>query len=171
VVRAGRQRDAYLGLGSNVGDRRERLRAALDELQRAGLVRVSVSSLYESEALGPVTQDRFINAVACFTVEIGPRRLLARCLEIEQTLGRQPGVLKGPRVIDIDLLLVDDAVCAWPELVLPHPELTRRAFVLQPLLEIAPELTDPRDGRPLHDHLLSVSEQKIWKVEEAGWER
>jgi 2-amino-4-hydroxy-6-hydroxymethyldihydropteridine diphosphokinase len=137
----------YLGLGSNLGSRRANLEQALARLQDADLRVQQVSSVYESEPVGPVPrQPLFLNAVARVQTSLGPRELLSRCLEVEDRMGRQRLVDKGPRSIDVDLLLVNDVVASWPELQLPHPELTRRAFVLLPLMEIAPLLTDPRDS-------------------------
>jgi len=138
---------AFLGLGSNLGDRRANLEQALERLAGPELCVCGVSSLYESEPVGPVPdQPPFLNAVARVLTSLPARRLLSRCLEVEAQLGRQRTVAKGPRVIDLDLLLLDDLVASWPELELPHPELTRRAFVLAPLMELAPLLVDPRDG-------------------------
>jgi 2-amino-4-hydroxy-6-hydroxymethyldihydropteridine diphosphokinase len=90
-------------------------------------------------------QPRFYNAVAQVQTTLDPCALLKRCLEVEALMGRRREVVKGPRVIDIDLLLIGDLVASWPELTIPHPELSRRAFVLLPLLEISPMATDPRD--------------------------
>jgi len=138
---------AYLGLGSNLGDRRANLEQALWRLQDTDLRVIQVSSVYESAPVGPCPdQPAFYNAVAHVRADLTPRELLGRCLQVEAQLGRVRGVPKGPRPIDIDMLLVDDLVASWPELELPHPQLTRRAFVLAPLMEIAPLTTDPRDG-------------------------
>jgi 2-amino-4-hydroxy-6-hydroxymethyldihydropteridine diphosphokinase len=138
---------AYLGLGSNLGDRRANLEQALWRLQAPDLRVIQVSSVYESAPVGPVPdQPAFENAAAHVRTDLTPRELLSRCLKVEAELGRVRRVAQGPRCIDVDLLLVDDLVASWPELELPHPELTRRAFVLAPLMEIAPLATDPRDG-------------------------
>ena len=145
---------AYLGLGSNLGDRLANLRAALARLRGVR----ACSSVYETEALTVEPQPAFYNAVVEVEVEEGPRALLQRCLALEAALGRRRTTLQAPRIIDVDLLLYDELVAAWPELVLPHPALAHRAFVLRPLAELAPGLRDPRDGRVLHD-LLAVLER------------
>jgi 2-amino-4-hydroxy-6-hydroxymethyldihydropteridine diphosphokinase len=145
----------YLGLGSNLGDRAGELAGALALLAAGpGIAVRRVSSIYESAALGPVpAQPRFLNAAAELASELAPRALLARCLAVEEERGRKRWRLKGPRSIDLDLLLVPGLVAVWPELVLPHPELARRAFALVPLLELAPDIVDPRSGRRLAEAL------------------
>src|SRR5207253_2366745 len=124
----------YLGLGSNMGNRRENLRLALGRLQP--LVRVEqVSSLYETAPVGVEEQPPFLNAVARVTTGLRPRALLRLVKSIEDEIGRRPGPVWGPRPIDIDLLLVGDEVIETPDLTLPHPRLGERGFVLLPLYE------------------------------------
>jgi 2-amino-4-hydroxy-6-hydroxymethyldihydropteridine diphosphokinase len=154
-------RTVYLGLGSNLGDRSGLLAQALDALRREGIEVLRVSSIYESDPVGPIReQPTFLNAVAELRTELEPDTLLSLCLEIEGSLGRvrDRDRDKGPRTIDLDLLLAEDAICRSPRLELPHPALTERAFVLGPLLELEPRLADPRDGRPLAEHLARVAE-------------
>jgi len=153
------KRRAFIGLGSNLGERLGQLRAAVAALAERGLPPRRASSVYESAPHGPVRdQPAFLNAVVEVESELAPRELLQRCQEIEAALGREHTVLvKGPRAIDLDLLLVEELVASWPELVLPHPELTRRAFVLVPLLELEPGLCDPRTGRPLAEQLEGLA--------------
>jgi 2-amino-4-hydroxy-6-hydroxymethyldihydropteridine diphosphokinase len=140
-------RTAYLGLGSNLGDRATNLNRALHHLERLDLQIVQVSSIYQSQPVGPVTeQPNFLNAVVQIESSLTPLQLLRHCLAIETKLGRERLIPKGPRLIDIDLLLVEDLLLETPELILPHPELTHRAFVLVPLLELTPMLINPRDG-------------------------
>lgn len=151
----------YVGMGSNLGDRLAQLRRAVASLQSAGEIERS-SSVYETEPIGPVLdQPRFLNAVVALRTNLEPRQLLRRLQQLEQELGRAPGVPKGPRVIDLDLLLFGDRVAAWPELVIPHPELARRAFVLVPLLELASGAVDPRSGRPLAAYLAELGEAQV----------
>jgi len=155
----------FLGLGSNLGDRVENLRAALEALARSAVLPCRCSWVYESAPLGPVLdQPVFLNLVLEVESPLPPRALLARLQEVETELGRRTGVPKGPRVIDIDLLLVEELVATWPELVLPHPEIGRRAFVLRPLLELEPDLRDPRSGRPLGEKLAAVQEQQVQRL-------
>lgn len=151
----------YVGLGSNLGDRQAQLSLALASLAPRGVFVRRVSSVYESEPVGPVReQPAFYNAVAEVETELSPRAALRACLEVEHELGRRRLVTQGPRTIDLDLLLAGDLVVCWPELELPHPELTTRAFVLRPLLELRADLSDPRDGSPLAAHLARVEQQQ-----------
>ncbi len=139
---------AYVGLGGNLGDRRSYLERALDLLDRDPEIRVAdVSSFRDTEPVGYVDQPRFLNAVAAVETELGPRELLERMLAVERVLGRErAGPRYGPRTIDLDLLLYGDEEIAEPGLVVPHPRLAERAFVLEPLAELAPDLVLP-DGR------------------------
>jgi 2-amino-4-hydroxy-6-hydroxymethyldihydropteridine diphosphokinase len=139
---------AYVGLGGNLGDRCSYLERALDLLDRDPEIRVAdVSSFRDTEPVGYVDQPRFLNAVAAVETELGPRELLERMLAVERVLGRErAGPRYGPRTIDLDLLLYGDEAIAEPGLVVPHPRLAERAFVLEPLAELAPDLVLP-DGR------------------------
>lgn len=150
---------AYLGLGSNLGDRGQQLRSALEALEARGITVLARSSVYETSPVGPVKdQPPFLNMVARVQCELSPLELLRSCLLVERELGRprERAVAKGPRIIDLDLLLMGQRVESHPELDLPHPELVRRAFVLQPLLELDPDLVDPRDGQPLRKGLTPL---------------
>jgi 2-amino-4-hydroxy-6-hydroxymethyldihydropteridine diphosphokinase len=136
---------AYIALGANLGDREQNLRAALDLLSATPGVRVTrVSSFLENPAVGgPPGSPPFLNAAAELETTLEPRRLLARLLEIEQTLGRRRREKWGPRPIDLDLLLYGDQVIDVPDLKVPHPLMHERRFVLQPLAEIAPRAVHP----------------------------
>ena len=139
---------AYLSLGSNLGGREANLRRALELLGKgAGLKVVAVSSLYQTSPVGYTEQPDFVNLAAEVETSLGPHGLLRRCLEVEDEMGRVREERWGPRLIDVDVLLYGEEVVNDEELVLPHPEMLNRAFVLVPLLEIAPALTMP-DGRP-----------------------
>jgi 2-amino-4-hydroxy-6-hydroxymethyldihydropteridine diphosphokinase len=133
---------AYLSLGSNVGDRSEQLRDAQARLSAAGRL-VAVSSLYETEPVEFTEQPWFLNCVLELETEKTPQELMAMILGIEQEMGRRRVRKKGPRTIDIDILLVGDAVIDSPELAVPHPAMHLRRFVLEPLVEIAPEVQHP----------------------------
>jgi len=148
---------AFLGLGSNVGDRMANLNAALERLRSTPSVEVlRASSVYETEPLGEVADQRdFYNAAVEVRSALEPHRLLDECKRIEGELGRRPGPRHGPRPIDVDLLLVGETTLADERLVLPHPEVTRRRFVLVPLLELDPELALP-DGTRLADALAML---------------
>jgi 2-amino-4-hydroxy-6-hydroxymethyldihydropteridine diphosphokinase len=133
---------AYVGLGANLGDREQTIRRALELLGAA-----RVSTLIETEPWGYEDQPRFLNAVAELETDEPPHALLRRLLEIERELGRtREGPRYGPRLIDLDLLLYGDEELDGPGLVVPHPRLHERAFVLEPLVELAPELVVPRRG-------------------------
>lgn len=140
---------AYVGLGSNLGDRAATLRRALELLAaEPGLAVVGVSSFVETEPWGYADQPWFLNAVCALETTLEPRALLERLLDVERRLGRTrgDGPRFGPRTVDLDLLLHGDAVVAEPGLQLPHPRLHERAFVLAPLAELAPELVVPGRG-------------------------
>jgi 2-amino-4-hydroxy-6-hydroxymethyldihydropteridine diphosphokinase len=146
----------YLGLGSNVGDTRAHLRAAIDALPGHGVAVLKASSLYETQPVGLVLdQPDFLNACLRVETELGPEELLDACKAVEREVGRVAGGQRhGPRVIDVDLLLLGDLRYRSDRLTLPHAEATTRRFVLVPLLELDPDLTLPTGERlaeTLHD--------------------
>lgn len=135
---------AYLGLGANLGDRADNLRRAVALLAATPGIRLRrLSSVYETEPVGYRDQPRFLNQVAEVETDLAPQALLACARAVEAALGRTRGVRWGPRTMDVDILLYDEVSLAEPDLVLPHPRLTERAFVLVPLAEIAPALVLP----------------------------
>jgi 2-amino-4-hydroxy-6-hydroxymethyldihydropteridine diphosphokinase len=142
-------REGYVGLGSNVGDRRANLQAAADALPAHGVAVLASSSVYETEPVGEVLDQRaFYNACLHVRTAHEPEALLDVCKAVERALGRAPGgVRHGPRPIDVDLLLLGDTRHASERLSLPHAEVTARRFVLVPLLELAPALEVPGFGR------------------------
>lgn len=147
----------FLGLGSNVGDRRGHLEAAVRELPAHGVQVLASSSVYETEPVGLVLDQReFYNACLRVETDLDPDDLLAACKEVERALGRQAGgVRHGPRPIDVDVLLLGALVYSSDRLTLPHPEVVSRRFVLVPLLELDPQLTLP-DGARLADALAAL---------------
>jgi 2-amino-4-hydroxy-6-hydroxymethyldihydropteridine diphosphokinase len=135
---------AYIGLGSNVGDRLANLRRAVGCLGAvAGIQVIRVSSVYETEPIGVTDQGWFLNAVAEIATSLSPTELLERIQHIERELGRLPAPRWGPRVIDLDILLYDDVAVRTAALEIPHPGLQQRAFVLVPLLELEPACALP----------------------------
>lgn len=145
----------YLGLGANLGNRAENIRAAIAALRAAeGIEVTAISPLYETEPWGVKEQPRFLNAAAAIVSLLSPRSLLTLCQRIEKALGRVREVRWGARTIDIDLLHIPGVVCRTPELTLPHPYLTQRAFVLIPLAAIAPDLVV--EGRKVADWAADV---------------
>jgi 2-amino-4-hydroxy-6-hydroxymethyldihydropteridine diphosphokinase len=142
-------REAYLSLGSNLGDREGNLRAALEHLAQERVWVAACSSVYETEPQELPGQPWFFNLVVLTRAEFFPIQLLKITQRIERQLGREaPGgrISKGPRLIDIDLLLFGKVVMETPVLTLPHPRMENRRFVLEPLIEIAPNLADPSSG-------------------------
>jgi 2-amino-4-hydroxy-6-hydroxymethyldihydropteridine diphosphokinase len=162
----------YLGLGSNQGDRLANLRAARDALARKRVEPVASSSVYETAPQGEVTdQPDFLNACLRIRTELEPEALLDVCKEVERDLGRSPGGLRhGPRPIDVDVLMLDDLEYRTERLTLPHAEVATRRFVLEPLLELDPELRLP-DGTPLRELLPAVLDQRVTPHAGGSWRR
>ena len=158
------ERVGYLGLGSNIGDRREQLRRAVDALAEHGVAVEAVSSAYETEPVGEIAdQPDFLNAAVRIRTALEPEALLDLCKAIEAELGRVfGGPRHGPRAIDIDLLLLGEIELATDRLTLPHPQVTSRRFVTAPLLELEPRLALP-DGTALSECLgrLADDEQRV----------
>ena len=142
-------RDGFLGLGSNVGDRRAHLQAAVDALPAHGVEVLASSSTYDTEPVGEVLdQPEFLNACVAIRTALAPEALLDACKAVERELGRAAGGIRhGPRPIDVDVLLLEDSELATERLRLPHEQVTSRRFVLVPLLELAPGLVVPGAGR------------------------
>src|SRR6516162_7169087 len=133
---------AYLSLGSNVGDRKKNLSTAIDRLGAVGRVE-SISSFYETEPVEVTDQPWFLNCAVALETSATPEHLMKDLLAIEQEMGRKRIQEKGPRTIDIDILLFGDQVMNGPDLTIPHPAMHQRRFVLEPLAEIAPEAMHP----------------------------
>ena len=152
----------YLGLGSNEGDRLANLRAARDALVLYEVAVEASSSVYETAPQGEVLdQPDFLNAALRVRTALGPEELLSAAKAVERDLGREAGVVRhGPRPIDVDVLLLGDLEYSSARLSLPHREVTSRRFVLEPLLELDPELALP-DGTPLASRLDSVRDQPV----------
>jgi 2-amino-4-hydroxy-6-hydroxymethyldihydropteridine diphosphokinase len=149
---------AWLGLGSNVGDRLGNLRSARDELERRGVAVVASSAVYETEAqAGAAGQDDFLNACVAVETELEPEDLLATAKQIELELGRDPAAPRhAPRPVDIDLLLIDGRQLRSERLTVPHAEILNRRFVLEPLLEL-----DPPDRGRLERALEQTLDQRV----------
>jgi 2-amino-4-hydroxy-6-hydroxymethyldihydropteridine diphosphokinase len=133
----------FIGLGSNQGDRALYLRTAIQALEERGLSASLTSSLYRTDPVEVVDQDEFLNQVVGCETTLSPERILEACLVVEQTMGRQRTRDKGPRAIDLDLLLAGDDVREEAALKVPHPRMHLRRFVLVPLVEIAPAARHP----------------------------
>jgi len=159
---------AYLSLGSNIGDRSENLARALDLLRAAGVKVTRESSLWETEPRDYARQPWFLNQVVEAETTLFPRQLLHLIRRIEKELGRRRIVARGPRTIDIDILLFGNFVIDVAELQVPHPRLRERRFVLAPLAELAPELKHPVTRQSVNEMLAAVREQPARKFELAG---
>ena len=134
----------YLSLGSNLGDRKSHLDRALEQLPHVGVEVKRLSSVYETEPVGLRAQPWFLNLVVKGETELFPLQLLGRLQSIEIAMGRRRSAVSGgPRTIDVDILFYGNFVIESDELIVPHPRLTERRFVLEPLMEIAPDLRHP----------------------------
>jgi 2-amino-4-hydroxy-6-hydroxymethyldihydropteridine diphosphokinase len=147
---SGKSARAYLALGSNLGNRAQQLQTAIDSLAAVPNVTVvAASSVYETDPVGGPDQDRFLNAVVAVVTELTPRELLAVAHRLEHDAGRVRVEHWGPRTLDVDVLLVGDTIVSEPDLVVPHPRMWERGFVLAPLHDVAPDLVDvPAGGWP-----------------------
>ena len=160
----------YLGLGSNVGDRRANLQAAIEGLWAHDVAVLTSSSVYETEPVGEVLEQRdFYNACVRIETPLDPEPLLDACKAVERALGRAAGgVRHGPRPIDVDVLLLGDRELRTERLTLPHPELRTRRFVVEPLLELDPELRLP-GGPALRELLPAVADQRVTPHAGGSW--
>lgn len=150
------QHRAFVGLGTNLGNREENLAVAREMLANLpGSLMVRFSSIYPTSPWGKIDQPVFLNQVASLDTRLSAQELHQELLDIEATMGRQHQERWGPRNIDLDLLLYGDQLIQEPDLVVPHPWLTKRAFVLAPLIEVAPDLKMP-DGRYIRDILANL---------------
>lgn len=158
----------YLSLGSNLGDREGNLRDAVERLGAAGVRVLRVSPVWETEPLEARDQPWFLNLVVEAETELLPKMLLARAAKIEAELGRKRLRPKGPRTIDIDILLYGNAVIDSPELIVPHPRMNERRFVLEPLAELAPDLRHPVTRRTVRETLAAAPPQQTRRWPSSG---
>jgi len=151
-------KSVYLSLGSNLGDRIANLRKALQMLSGAKVEISRVSCFYKTEPVNFGPQAWFVNCVAEAGTDLMPLQLLRACQSVERALGRRPGIRKGPRPIDIDILLYESSVVRSAALVIPHPRMAHRRFVLIPLREIAPHLRHPVSQQTIPQMLSALAD-------------
>ncbi len=159
--------EAYLGLGSNLGDRKHNLARAVSLLEERLAGPVAVSSVYETRPWGYADQPDFLNLVCRVDTALAPEELLGTAQEVERLIGREPTFRYGPRVVDVDILLFGDRIIDADGLRVPHPRLFERAFALAPLAELAPDFTHPELGvsiRELLDRLPRAEREGVSPV-------
>jgi len=154
----------YLALGSNLGNREKNLSKALQRLHEVVDIH-NISSVYETEPVGYLDQPRFLNMVCYGQTACSPDELLRSAKAIEKVLGREPSFRNAPRPIDIDILLYDNLCLETAYLTIPHPRMSERAFVLVPLVEIAPTAIESMSGKTAQELLLAVSQAGISKLD------
>jgi 2-amino-4-hydroxy-6-hydroxymethyldihydropteridine diphosphokinase len=152
-------RHIYLSLGSNIGDRDTNLRSAIAALEDEDICVLRVSSFYETEPVDFLKQPWFLNCVVEAETDLSPQALLTKVRSLEHRLGREKEFAKGPRQLDIDILLYDDQTVATADLQIPHPRMTQRRFVLVPLAELAPDLHHATWPGTVQDLLASTSDR------------
>ncbi|HMD42147.1 MAG TPA: 2-amino-4-hydroxy-6-hydroxymethyldihydropteridine diphosphokinase [Candidatus Acidoferrum sp.] len=151
----------YLAVGSNIGDRKENLQRAAVLLQEAGITIKKVSSIYETEPVDYLDQPWFFNGVLEAETTLRPRELLKATRAIETAMGSKKAFAKGPRLIDLDILLYGDQTMNLPELQVPHPRMLDRKFVMVPLVEIAPELRHPSWNGTAEEILANSTDRSV----------
>lgn len=157
----------YLSLGSNLGDREANLRAALEKLASPRLAVKRVSSIFETDPVDREDQPKFLNLVAEIETDLFPMMLLNKIQRTERELGRERRIAKGPRTIDIDIVLFGKFLIQSAKLVVPHPRMHERRFVLEPLCELAPALRHPVLKRTMSELRAGTMGQGVHRIQPA----
>jgi 2-amino-4-hydroxy-6-hydroxymethyldihydropteridine diphosphokinase len=158
---------AYLSLGSNVGDRKANLRDALRRLREPEKLEIArISPLYETEPVDVESQPWFLNIAVQIETSLFPMQLLGRIGRVEEAMGRKRVRAKGPRPIDIDIVLYGSFVIETPKLTVPHPRMKERRFVLEPMVELAPDLRHPVTRQSMRELLGAIKGQKTRRIAE-----
>lgn len=156
----------YISIGSNLGDSESMLSGAVDALRRSKGIRVSdLSGIFRTEPVDNVNQPDFLNQVVSIETRLAPRDLLSTLHEIEERFGRKRSSWKGPRTLDLDILLYGDRVVDEPDLRIPHPELLNRPFFMEMVIEIAPDMIEPASNRPLRSFLDGAGTNRLTRRE------
>jgi 2-amino-4-hydroxy-6-hydroxymethyldihydropteridine diphosphokinase len=158
------KKTAYLSLGSNLGDRQKNLQDAIAALPKAGVSAKQISSIYETEPVDYLDQPWFLNIAVEAETQLAPAALLQALREIEAQMGSKKQIAKGPRLIDMDILLFGNEVIDTPDLQIPHPRMHLRRFVLQPLSEIAPNARHPQSGLTVSELLARTPDKSALRV-------
>ncbi|MBI5181605.1 MAG: 2-amino-4-hydroxy-6-hydroxymethyldihydropteridine diphosphokinase [Nitrospirae bacterium] len=158
------QKKAYLGIGSNIGNKIENCKKAIELLNEHTQVKVlKISGFYETEPVGYKEQEWFVNCAVEIKTDLNPQELLLLCQTIESKLGRERKIKYGPRIIDLDILLYNNDIIDNKDLKTPHPEMQKRGFVLKPLSDIAPDAVHPVLKRKIADLMVDITEKSIVK--------
>jgi 2-amino-4-hydroxy-6-hydroxymethyldihydropteridine diphosphokinase len=161
--------NVFIGIGSNIGNRYKNCKSSIDRIISDHRVEFSaLSSFYRTSPVSPVRQEEFLNCVLRIRWHGSPMELLALLNQIEAAMGRVRDVPQGPRVIDLDILLIDDLIVETTELTVPHPRLHERKFTLAPILEIEPSAVHPRLGRPLKEFLDEIGPEQTIEIVKRG---
>lgn len=151
----------FIGLGSNLGDKRRNINTALEKLREKGISILKISSIIETEPYGYKEQDKFLNAVCLVETDFSPHQLLKVLLDIEREMGRVRTIKWGPRNIDLDIIFYDDLIIQEENLVIPHPDAHNRIFVMGPLLEIAPDFVHPVLKKTIKEIYIELTKSNI----------
>ena len=157
--------DVFIGIGSNLGDRKGNIEKALALLARTGDITIKeVSDIYETEPVGGPPQGKYLNAVACLVTSIPPVKLLESLKSMEERMGRRPALRHHPRVIDLDILLYGEITVDREDLRVPHPRMHSRGFVLRGMSQIAPDVLHPEIGRTMRQLYLEISDGERYEA-------